>query len=331
MAIALEQSISATVTTGNVTSGSWSPAADELIMVLAFYREETITPTIAGNGLTWVNIFHLDQGRGQNGISVWRAMSASTPSSGTITVTHSGNTKPLGMIALRFSGVDTGGTNGSAAVEAHATYDGTSTDNDDFLGDITTITDNAWALGLGNTRNKNFTVPTDETNILNDIIAGSGGDRVTGQAWYKLITSATTHELGEAASLSSNTSWCMGTFSIKPASTELTETAEVAPITINSQNVDVTIGMGVDEAIATLNALDVGSTVGAVNQTALVAPSTLNALDVGSTLGAVSEQLVEAPITINALDVSADPGANNQPVDEAIVTINSLDVGSTGS
>lgn len=76
-------------------------------------------PTVTGNGLTWVQVASIayDTGGTRRGrLTLFRAMGAS-PSSGAITIDFGAATQTVCVWSLdEFAGVDTGGTNGSAAV-----------------------------------------------------------------------------------------------------------------------------------------------------------------------------------------------------------------------
>jgi hypothetical protein len=114
-------------------------------MLFVAMRDETITPTASGNGITFSQIHDIDNVQAQGGLTVLRGMSAS-PSTGTITVTHTGNIRPTSCIAVRFSGVDTSGTNGSGAIGNTATDTGPDPDDDDALISVTIDNSNNFAV-----------------------------------------------------------------------------------------------------------------------------------------------------------------------------------------
>jgi len=216
--IAVEQTVTGSTTTGNVTLTSWTPVANELVLLFIAQRNEAIAPSVSGNGLTWVEVANVDNVQGQNGVSVWRAM-GSSPSTGSITVTLTGNTFPAFAVACRFSGVDTGGTNGSGAVENSGTADGPAVDDNDMQVSVTTLTDNAWAIAVGTYRNNTFTVPGDQTGISTGNLVGSGGDTTTCSVWYKAVATAGSTTLGGTDCLSGAADWCCIAVSVKPAVT----------------------------------------------------------------------------------------------------------------
>lgn len=218
MAISLDETVIGSATSGDsFTLTSWTPAANDLILVSVAQRDESIAISVSGNGLTFVEVYNIDNTQGQNGIALFRAMGAS-PSTGQITVTVTGNTKPVVAVASRFSGCDTSGTNGSGAIEASATNTGPNPDDDDMLQSVTTLTNNAWAMGSGTHRPAVFTVPGGETAISINNLVGSGGDRVTCSTWYEVKATAGSVQLGATTDLDQNTDWTMGVVAIKPAS-----------------------------------------------------------------------------------------------------------------
>lgn len=209
-------------TTGNgtgtsVATSSWTPGSNELVLVAVVLRDETVPVTLAGNGLTFVEIFNIDNVQGQLGLNVFRAMGAS-PSTGAITATLTGNSTPAIVRAHAFGGVDTSGTNGSGAVEASNSSTGPDPDDDDMLLSVTTVTANAMALAFGSYRNKSFTVPGGETGYEINDSSGAGGDQTTLSAWYEMVVTPASTQLGELGDLSGNIDWVMAVLSIKPAS-----------------------------------------------------------------------------------------------------------------
>lgn len=216
--IAVEETVTGTTASGtSITLPSWTPGSDELILVAVALRDETISPSVSGNSLTFVQVRDVDNVQGQNGVTVFRALGAS-PSTGSITVTLSGNSLPAVAVASRFSGVDTSGTNGSGAVEADVGDTGPDPNNDDMKTDITTLTDNAWAWGAGTHRGKTFSVPGGETGISINNSAGSGGDATSLSTWYQgPVDPAATVTVGGDADLSGDEDWCMIAVSIKPS------------------------------------------------------------------------------------------------------------------
>lgn len=218
MAIVVEETVIGSITSGDsVTLTSWTPGANELILLAVAQRDETISISVSGNGLTWVEILNVNNAQAQCGISLWRTMGAS-PSTGSITVTVTGNLKPVVCVATRFSGVDTSGTNGSGAVEVSASDAGPpATDDANMKVNITTLTNNAFAFGCGSHRNQNFTTPTGETTISINNTAGTGGDVTKCSTWYESVPIASTVTVGANGDLAGAIDWAIIAVSIKPA------------------------------------------------------------------------------------------------------------------
>lgn len=113
-------------TTG--VTASISPGANRLILIaVGVYGSASTPATISatGNGITYTQVAAssaFDDGFGPKRVYLLRGMSAS-PSSGAITITATGLTAfpYVGWVVTEVDGVDTGGTNGSAAVVQSAT------------------------------------------------------------------------------------------------------------------------------------------------------------------------------------------------------------------
>ncbi|MDZ7355744.1 MAG: hypothetical protein ONB55_21705 [candidate division KSB1 bacterium] len=215
MAITHQETVKGGITTGDSLSlTSWTPGANELVVVFIAQRDELKTvQSVTGNGITFSKVRDIDNIQGQNGLEVWQGMSAN-PSTGQITVTFSGNTKPVMAVACRFSGVDI-----STPIEVDIGNAGPSVDNANMKADITTLSDNAWAVAVGTHRLKTFTVPSGENAISINNSVGSGGDLTSNSVWYEAVASAGTVTLGADGDLSGADDWCMIVIGIKPAAT----------------------------------------------------------------------------------------------------------------
>lgn len=61
MALSILETVTGAITRGDtVTLTSWSPQANELLFLAVAQRNESISPTVSGNGLTWNLIQGLD-------------------------------------------------------------------------------------------------------------------------------------------------------------------------------------------------------------------------------------------------------------------------------
>lgn len=222
MAIVIEETVTGSTTSAESFSlTSWTPGSNELILVAVSMRDDSNVPTLSGNGLTFVQHAHHESTRvGVIGIFLFRAMGAS-PSTGQITVTVTGNSKPVTVVASRFSGVDTTGINGSGALEGSTgTADEGGTDNDDVIVSVTTVTDDALAFACATHRHKSLNDPPDtgETTISLNNSAGTGGDVTSLSTWYEgPVNPAGSTILGASADLSSDEAWAALAVSIKPA------------------------------------------------------------------------------------------------------------------
>lgn len=104
---------------GSLTTSSFTPSANSLVSLLIAtdgYATPNVSPS-NGNGLTWVQLYDpAFYGCGTNQrFGAWRAM-ASTPSSGTISISMDSNVSYVAYHIVEFTGVDTSGSNGSGAI-----------------------------------------------------------------------------------------------------------------------------------------------------------------------------------------------------------------------
>jgi hypothetical protein len=205
--------ISATAASGStVTLPSWSPDPGDLILVAVAQRDESKAISVSGNGLAWTEIANVDNVQGQGGISLWWARGPA-PTTGSITVTVTGNTLPVSVVAQRFSGVA-----GSTPIEAAVTNRGPAADNASMLGSVTTATPGAWAVAAAWHRNQTFTVPAGETALLTNRIAGSSGNTTRASMWYEgPVSEPGSVQLGAAGDLSQIGDWAMIVVSLAPA------------------------------------------------------------------------------------------------------------------
>lgn len=248
MAIALEETVTGGLGgTGNYTLTSWTPQANELILVFVFLRNELSSISVFGNDLTFDLVAQVDGEQGQNGMNCYRAMGAS-PTTGQITVT--GNSLGSNAIAVRLSGVDASGTNGSGAVEAFATDDGPVVDDADMSGTVTTLTDNAWAIMGGTHRSQNFTTPGGQTAIYVNLAHGTSPNQVKSSAVYKVVSPAGAATLGGVGSLGGATDWVSISVSIKPA--------DASAVNLAGADVGVSQDFGALSQLQALTGFDLG-------------------------------------------------------------------------
>jgi hypothetical protein len=111
--------------TANIITNSVSPAANKLLLLEVEIRNgastQPTTPTVTGNGLTWVLIDHADNdttSSSRRTIFLFRAM-GSAPTPGAITITFGETETDAAYNLDQVTGADTGGTNGSTAIVQH--------------------------------------------------------------------------------------------------------------------------------------------------------------------------------------------------------------------
>jgi len=205
------------VVTGSTESGesvsltSWTPQAGEFVLLFAAQRDESVAISVSGNNLSWTELQNCDNVQGQTGISVWKGEGAS-PEAGQITVTATGNAKPVMCAALRISGAD-----GTSPVDTSAQDGGPDPDDDDMIIGITTGVENALVIAGGSHRTAIFTVPGGETGISINNLAGSGGDVTRLSVWSEQASAAGSYQLGDTADLNAATDWCTVGVSVAPA------------------------------------------------------------------------------------------------------------------
>ena len=206
---------SGTATAANtITLTTWTPVAGEtcLIGIAAFGFGYTVN-SVAGNNLTWTQVATVDNVQATHQEFVWKGVGVA-PTAGTIIVTFSGSPAASSAMAVRFWGID-----GTTPVEVTETDAGPAIDNDDMKDDITTLTDGAWAVGLGSHRTATFTAPGGETQIGSTVSAGAGGQITTMSIWYESVATAGLTTVGADADLSGAIDWTQITVSLKPIAT----------------------------------------------------------------------------------------------------------------
>ena len=119
----------------------------------------------------------------------------------------------MSVIAQRFSGVST-----STPLEASQTNAGPpTTDDQNMLQAVTTLTSGAWAVAVGWYRGATLTLPGGETAILINLLAGSGGDATHASMWFEgPVGSPGSTQLGGTGDLSTANDWAMIVVSLRP-------------------------------------------------------------------------------------------------------------------
>ena len=196
----VSQHVSGTISTGDtLTLTSWTPASDDLILVGVHLRDESITPTVSGNGLTFTLVESIVGG--DKNVFLFQAQGAA-PTTGSIVVTVTGNLTAAVAAAARISG--------AASIEESVTA--TSTD-DAMQAAITTLTDNALVVAWsGHSDASSFTTPGDETTIEIRIIESP----LTSDMWSLATTTAGAYIIGAASDLDVSDDWHLIAVSVAP-------------------------------------------------------------------------------------------------------------------
>ena len=121
---------SSTTDSTTFTTASISPTANRLVVIKVGSGDAgsaAVAPTsVVGAGLTFASINDQTVNNGFSRVAVWRALSAS-PGSGALTITFSATMESCVWIVEEYADVDTGGTNGSAAIVQSAKASGIGT------------------------------------------------------------------------------------------------------------------------------------------------------------------------------------------------------------
>lgn len=221
----------ANITTGNtVTTASVSPAANELWCVDVYMRATGITPSVSGTGLSWTQEAQVDGQQSGPQLRLWRfrGLSTSTPSSGAITVTVTGNLKPVLVQVWKATGVDTSGTNGSGACAQSVTDQGPAVDDANLTKTVTTLNSGAMCVMLGGYRTKTYTLQSGETSLDLNYTVGTGGDIAT-SGLVSRAASGTSVTFGATGSLSGAIDWALIVTELKDAAAAADISRAVVP------------------------------------------------------------------------------------------------------
>lgn len=214
------------------TTASITPGANKLILAVikstqAASGQVNAIPTLTGNGLTWVEVGTIQSGNSAPGTrtTLFRAMGAS-PSAGAVTIDFGGVSQNYcGWSIGEFDGIDTGGSNGSAAVVQSKTAFGTTgttatADFDNAFGDAT---NNATYSGITTQQVSEGIAPEAGFTELGEITSGVG----TVQTMWRLGEDQT-----PAPTWVTNTHWAQVIAEIKAAGgNDFDETGKTFTIT----------------------------------------------------------------------------------------------------
>ena len=217
MPIALGTSLAAFgASTGNAISADWTPSANDVVLLWISMRTTTIQVTVAGNNLTWTERLDVTEIGDAQSRGFMFSGAGAAPTTGAITVGAGANIKPIGCIAQQFTGVDETTADG---IEASFADSGDDPDSANMKTSLTTLTNNAWGVAGGQSRNAAFTVPAGEISITINNIFGTGGDTQRVHMWYEEVASAGSITVGADADLTSPpapTDWIECLVALKP-------------------------------------------------------------------------------------------------------------------
>ena len=221
MAIATQQTVTGTATAANsVAPSSWTPSANDLILVWVACRSGVKASSVSGNGITFTKVIEdLETPQNQCTLSLWRGMSAS-PSTGAITATLSGTANAAVIQAHRISGAITTGTNGADAIGASAIANTGATDTTAPSVTLTTTAANSRVYGGATHRSQVYSAGSGETAISLNITAGTAGDTTSLSTEYQDVASASSVTIN--GSLGGATDWIQGAVEILAAPTVIT-------------------------------------------------------------------------------------------------------------
>lgn len=209
MAIAVVETVTGTAASqASITTPSWTPAANDLILLAVLSRGTSVThSSVSGNGLTWTKITELNGGTNIRA-SLWQAQGGS-PTTEAITITLSSAASAAAMaVATRFSGVDT-----TTPVEANNSASNASSSTPSV--DVTTLTANAWGFAAHFDRGQTFSVGSGESAISINNQTGTSGNTLNISTEQQLVGSPGTVTLD--GTWSSAVSWAAIAAAIKPA------------------------------------------------------------------------------------------------------------------
>lgn len=224
MAISTDATVSGSGTSvSSVALTSWTPSANDLILVWVACRSGVTASSVSGNGITFVQVLSdTESPQNQCTLSLWRGMSAS-PSAGQITATLSGTANAAIAVAHRISGADTSGSNGAGAIGASAIANTGATDTTAPSVTLTTTAANSRVYGGATHRTQSYTVGAGETAISLNNSVGTAGDVTSLSTEYQDVASASSVTIN--GTLASATDWIQGAVEVLAAPTTITGSA----------------------------------------------------------------------------------------------------------
>lgn len=205
----VEASLTNSQSTTDATSyatASITPTANRLVLAAIVHRKSAATattPTLSGNGLTWVQVatvpFNTTATSLQR-LTLFRALGAS-PSAGAATFDFGGVTQQHAEWSIvEFGGVNTGGTNGSSAVAQSATN---VSDTNDTSASVT-------LAAFANAGNATYGVIATSIGTANNVTPGSGFTEITEQNIAEGAGVSSTLESEYQLANDTSVDWTMG-------------------------------------------------------------------------------------------------------------------------
>jgi hypothetical protein len=186
---------------------SWTPGADDLLLLFLHLRQTRTATGVTGNGLTWTRIINRQDAQNQIHGEVWWAQGAS-PSTGQIEVTLDATAGSMLARAVRISGA----ASGTPAVIASADTGGTDTASPSV--GLTTDVAEAVVVGTIGCRSRTLTWGSGITAVGSQQAVGSAGDELRLDTGYRQVASASATTID--ATLSSANDWIAMAVQVAP-------------------------------------------------------------------------------------------------------------------
>jgi hypothetical protein len=172
---------SSTVDGTGFTTASISPSSNALVLLGVIQTATAETPTVTGNGLTWVNVTTVAVDSARR-LCVFRAL-GSSPSAGTVTITYGSSQASCAWSIVQCTNVDTSGSAGSGAVVQSAT--GTATAGTSVAATLSALEDssNVNVSFVGLDTNASVTPDADFTELGDD---GEANNNITIESEWAL-------------------------------------------------------------------------------------------------------------------------------------------------
>jgi hypothetical protein len=167
------------------TTGTRSPTANRLQLLATIVADTNpvLAPTVTGCGLTWVQVAHVefDTAGTRRAITLFRALGGA-PTTGALTITPTEAVSGCGWTWTEYDGIDTGGTNGSAAVVQSVTNSGSGTALSATLAAFGSASNGA-AVVMASDADSVFTAGTGWSVLGQDVSASASPTQSIGTEW----------------------------------------------------------------------------------------------------------------------------------------------------